>query len=193
MLNRLNFVKKIENASHCLSAPSWVTAVASATNATNIDGGLVCQLLYQSAVDTTSKLVNGAGSIKGWAVTFSGLGTVDSYLQPNSYFNLSATEFKSQNQSMSYIMPEGANITKLSTLVSSTSATATFSIWTGTYGSTANTFTSAVNTQFATIYSILTLSSSISVVAGNAVYVQIIAPFPNTPISDVASITLYFS
>jgi hypothetical protein len=88
-------------------------------------------------------------------------------------------------------MPEGATITKLSTLVSSTSATATFKILTGTYGAAASTFTSTVNTQFATISNILTLPTSISVSAGNAVYVQIAAALPS--ITDVASITLYFS
>ena len=202
-------VPNISCGTGTVTATNFTGNATTATKATNIVGGLGGQLLYQSAVDTTAKLTNGslnnillsaggtsapvwtAGSIKGWAVTFSGLGTINNYLQPNSYFNLLATGFSAQDQSTSYIMPEGATITKLSTLVSSTSATATFKIFTGTYGSAQNVFTSTVNTQFATISNILTLPTSISVSAGNAVYVQIAAALPT--ITDVASITLYFS
>ena len=201
------FVPNI-SCSGSITATSFVGNASTATTATktnNITGGLGGQLLFQSAIDTTSKLANGSagqillsagttanpvwtsGSIKGWSVSFGGLGGTNGYLQPNRFYDVTAALIVTSGQATRYIMPESATITKLSTLVQTTSTTSQFKIITGTYSSPSIKFTSTANTQFAAISGILTLATPIAVAAGEVVEVQI------TALVGTCMINLYFA
>ena len=202
------FVPNI-SCSGSITAASFVGNASTATTATktnNITGGLGGQLLFQSALDTTSKLANGtagqillsagttanpvwtAGSIKGWSVSFGGLGGISGYLQPNRFYDTTAALIITSGQDTRYIMPESATITKLSTLVQTATAAAQFRIITGTYASPSVKFTSTANTQFAAISGILTLATPIAVAAGEVVEIQIISGPVGT-----CMINLYFA
>ena len=202
------FVPNI-SCSGSITATSFVGNASTATTATktnNITGGLGGQLLFQSALDTTSKLANGTagqillsagttanpvwttGSIKGWSVSFGGLGGINGYLQPNRFYDATAALIITSGQATRYIMPESATITKLSTLVQTATAAAQFRIITGTYASPSVKFTSTANTQFAAISGILTLATPIAVAAGEVVEIQIISGPVGT-----CMINLYFA
>jgi hypothetical protein len=193
------------NAStNTLTVPNIASALTgnvtgTASLASDLAGGLIGELPYQSAVNVTTFLAAGtsgsvlkcngaaapswvAASLLGFTVTFSGYGAIGNYLQPNKFYDstvpLGPILTAAQNATK-YVIPTAATITGYSWIVQTISTTGTMSIMVnGVAQTTSATFTAATG-----------VVSGLTISAGSGAYIEVRT---NTAVIGQCSFTLLF-